>query len=146
MRSLHPSLAKIAIKYDKTIDDLKRKVITLEEANDIISSLRARDDFGRVWRINYINGRWEYKKVTGSWEEEEPPSYGIDGFYAEEFSGKYQDIASIENIEVDQEIEKRILKKETINYKRFSVIETNVTGIFIIILILGIIIMYLILK
>jgi hypothetical protein len=75
--NLHPNLARIAVRYQRIIEQLHSRQIDTAQANIQISELVARDDNGVAWRINPVDGGWLYRTRTHHWHPGVPPASGL---------------------------------------------------------------------
>lgn len=73
---LHPSLARLRVRYEQVLDDLACGRITAETARELLDDLWARDDLGVLWRINPVSGAWERHDGDGRLVPDDPPGYG----------------------------------------------------------------------
>lgn len=76
-RPLHPNLARIAASYDEVVLAFQQGHINPAEARRRLLALVARDDTGVEWSIDPDSGRWRYRNRWGSYEEAEPPAFGM---------------------------------------------------------------------
>jgi hypothetical protein len=76
MSTLHPELAKIAIRYDEVVELCKLNKLTNEKAYKIIIKLVARDDIGLYWSIDPYTGKWFYYSSNGLKIFSQPPAFG----------------------------------------------------------------------
>lgn len=102
MKSLHPNLAKIALRYDEIIEAYQRKEFDEQGAYQLLANLNARDDNGVLWRINAVSGSWEFKQFNGLWSQGEPPIFGFEGATIDDFNS-VDSLRKIDMFEVDQE-------------------------------------------
>lgn len=106
MKSLHPNLARIALRYDETINKFNEKQLDSKQTLSILESLVARDDNGVLWAINPVTGGWVYKNVNGEFVTGQPPVYGIAGLKSIDLDDKanLDNDWNISKIEIDQSL------------------------------------------
>lgn len=75
--SLHPDLARIAVRYQRVRSQNIQGQMSDAEANVALSELVARDDHGVQWSINPRDGGWQYLGGDNVWRPAEPPEHGI---------------------------------------------------------------------
>ena len=106
MKSLHPNLARIALRYDETINKFNEGQLDAKETLAILQTLVARDDNGVLWAINPQSGSWVYKNMNNEFVVGQPPVYGIAGLKAIDLDSKarFDNDWNISNIEIDQSL------------------------------------------
>lgn len=74
---LHPSLARIAVRYQRVRLLRIQGQLTDIQAAEQLGELVARDDHGIMWMINPADGGWLYMSRDGSWRPGVPPESGL---------------------------------------------------------------------
>ena len=133
MKSLHPNLAKIALRYDEIIEAYQRKEYSEQGAYQLLCGLNARDDNGVLWRINAVSGVWEFKQFSGLWLVGDPPIFGFEGASIDDFN-KMNVASNIDMFEVDQENlypKDQLLGSTNLSRKKSKIKVYSVTNAFI---------------
>ena len=106
MKSLHPNLARIDLRYDETIQKFNEHQLDASQTLSILQTLVARDDNGVVWAIDPHSGKWVYRDIKGEFIPGEPPVYGVAGIKTIDLDreAKYDNDWNISNIEIDQSL------------------------------------------
>ncbi len=95
LQPLHPNLQKLAAAYRQLHHRWASGELDATETRQRIAALVARDDQGVQWRLDPNTGEWERQLHDGSWQQTNPPTYGLPTLSAADVStsGTDEDVA-----------------------------------------------------